>query len=96
MRPNSLAAVMPAKGIPTGNGRLREHAAPLASALRRWWQAYRENRSRRATAQLLHSLDDRMLADIGFDRSEINSVVFGRYFERVRHYDPPRRRSGRS
>jgi uncharacterized protein YjiS (DUF1127 family) len=39
------------------------------------------------TVQLLDSLDDRTLHDIGVGRSEIPSVVYGRRGDRTRCYD---------
>lgn len=41
------------------------------------WKAYWTGRARRATVLLLKSLDTRTLKDIGIDRSEIESVVYG-------------------
>jgi uncharacterized protein YjiS (DUF1127 family) len=57
--------------------------------LRRWWWAYWLHRSQRATVIMLSSLDPRVLRDIGIDRSEIDSVVYGRAGERLRAYSPP-------
>ena len=37
--------------------------------------AFRKRRSRRAAIAQLHALEDRLLHDIGIDRSEIESVV---------------------
>jgi uncharacterized protein YjiS (DUF1127 family) len=48
-----------------------------AVTLRLLWRAYWEYRVRRATAVILHKLDDRTLADIGVDRDEIDSLVDG-------------------
>lgn len=39
---------------------------------------FQRHQKRRATAQALHSLDDRTLADIGLERFEIDAVVFGK------------------
>jgi uncharacterized protein YjiS (DUF1127 family) len=41
------------------------------------WQRYWDTRARRATVEILHSLDDRTLRDIGISRGEITSVVYG-------------------
>ncbi len=49
-----------------------------AVTLRLLWRAYWEDRVRRATAVILHKLDDRTLADIGVDRDEIDSLIDGR------------------
>ena len=51
------------------------------------WRAYWQGRARRATVELLHSLDDRTLRDIGVGRSEISSLVYGRHGDRTRSYD---------
>ncbi len=40
-------------------------------------RAYRQAWERRTAAETLKSLDARMLKDIGIDRSEIMSVVYG-------------------
>jgi uncharacterized protein YjiS (DUF1127 family) len=47
----------------------------VASALQSVWAAYWAHKAERATALILHSLDDRTLKDIGMDRSEIESVA---------------------
>ena len=63
----------------------------LATALQQFggkieqmWTAYWTGRARRATVLLLKSLDTRTLRDIGIDRSEIESVVYGPPDERRR------------
>ena len=43
----------------------------------RAWTAYWQRRAASATVAILHSLDDRAMKDIGLDRSEIESVVYG-------------------
>ena len=59
--------------------------APLAGAvhqaavgIERMWATYWTGRTQRATVLMLQSLDSRTLKDIGIDRSEIESVVYGR------------------
>jgi uncharacterized protein YjiS (DUF1127 family) len=47
----------------------------VAYALHSAWIAYWTDRAERATVQMLHSLDDRTLKDIGLDRSEIESAA---------------------
>ena len=59
-----------------------------AGTLRRWWCALWAARARRGTVALLRGLDDRTLQDIGVERSEIESLVYGRSGERVRTYQP--------
>jgi uncharacterized protein YjiS (DUF1127 family) len=51
------------------------------------WRAYWQRRARQATVELLHSLDDRTLGDIGVSRSEISSFVYGRPGDRTRCYE---------
>jgi uncharacterized protein YjiS (DUF1127 family) len=47
------------------------------------WEAYWTRRAKRATVALLRGLDDRVLHDIGIDRSEIESVVCSRSADRL-------------
>lgn len=49
----------------------------LTGSLERAWQWYRARQVERTTIHALGSLDDRTLKDIGLDRSEIESVVYG-------------------
>jgi uncharacterized protein YjiS (DUF1127 family) len=49
----------------------------MLTATRRAWARYWTVRAQRATAGILHRLDDRTLKDVGIDRSEIESVVYG-------------------
>ena len=53
---------------------IRHRARDLA---RRAWTRYWTRRAAHATVGILHALDDRALKDIGLDRSEIASVVYG-------------------
>ncbi|HEX5997783.1 MAG TPA: DUF1127 domain-containing protein [Hyphomicrobiaceae bacterium] len=53
---------------------------------RRAWTHYWTRRAARATVGILSALDDRALKDIGFDRSEIDSVVYGDGSERRRAF----------
>ena len=48
-------------------------AARAGSRIAKAWRAYWQRRAQRATVELLHSLDDRTLRDIGVGRSEIPS-----------------------
>jgi uncharacterized protein YjiS (DUF1127 family) len=54
---------------------------------RRAWGNYWDWRARKATVQILRSLDARTLQDIGLSRAEIESVVYGNPEERRRHYE---------
>ena len=49
-----------------------------SAATNKAWSAYAAWRERRAAVQELAALDDRTLKDLGFSRSEIESVVAGR------------------
>ena len=61
----------------------------VQQALRHWWARYQQRRAQRATVTLLGSLDGHVLHDIGLDRSEIESVVYGRApRERRQRYEP--------
>lgn len=60
--------------------RLRDQAHHL-------WRAYWDRRQRRATVLILSSLDEHTLQDLGLDRTEIESVVYGRPSERNRHFE---------
>jgi uncharacterized protein YjiS (DUF1127 family) len=62
----------------------------LTHALKQAWAAYLSRHGRRATVLSLKSLDDHTLKDIGIDRSEIESVVYGEPEERLRRYGPRR------
>jgi uncharacterized protein YjiS (DUF1127 family) len=58
----------------------------LTSTLKSWWEAYWTMRAQRTTVLMLRALDDRSLHDIGVDRSEIDSVVYGKPDERRQRY----------
>jgi uncharacterized protein YjiS (DUF1127 family) len=47
----------------------------LASVAKRVYAAYRRRRAAAATYAALSELDDRVLRDLGFDRSELSSVA---------------------
>ena len=62
-------------------------ASRAATMARTAWQRYWKWRAQQATVQILRSLDDRTLQDIGVNPSEIESVVYGRQCDRTRRYD---------
>jgi uncharacterized protein YjiS (DUF1127 family) len=66
----SHTSIFPAWHLPTR--RMTQH---LAGSMQSAWSAYWTHRAERATVQMLQSLDDRTLKDIGIDRSEIESVA---------------------
>ena len=47
----------------------------LSAAVRSWWHSHQEKRRQRETIRTLQVLDDRMLKDIGLNRSEIESIA---------------------
>jgi hypothetical protein len=46
-----------------------------------------EAESKRTAVMMLHSLDDHCLHDIGVDRSEIESVIYGKPGDRRLRYE---------
>lgn len=77
----SCAESLPGAHWPTSERHSAPQSLPLGwrirSAFRGAWRAYWRHRAERATLFMLQSLDDRTLKDIGIDRSEIGSVVYG-------------------
>jgi uncharacterized protein YjiS (DUF1127 family) len=73
--------------IPTADRGSASLAARAGNGFAKAWHAYWQRRARRAAVELLHSLDDRTLHDIGVCRSEISSVVYGRTRDRTRCYE---------
>jgi uncharacterized protein YjiS (DUF1127 family) len=51
---------------------------PAPGLIRRAVRAYLEWRTLRSAVRTLQSMDDRILADIGMSRGEIQSVVYGK------------------
>jgi len=69
------------------------HAPPaqgrrFTGFLKRGWDALWAHRAQQATVRILRGLDDDTLRDIGLDRSEIQSLVYGQTGERRLRYDP--------
>lgn len=50
----------------------------LGAAVARAWNGYWDYRANRAAIAMLQSMDGQALHDIGINRSEIESVVYGR------------------
>ena len=67
-----------------GTAVIRALAKAVLAAAVKWWRAYTIRRARIAAIRELHTVDDRMLKDIGLSRSEIEwVVVHGRDAPRV-------------
>jgi heme-degrading monooxygenase HmoA/uncharacterized protein YjiS (DUF1127 family) len=64
-------------------------AERVAEVFAACWHAYARRRERTAAVRELRALDDRSLRDIGINRSEIESVVYGRDTTRLRGRDDP-------
>jgi uncharacterized protein YjiS (DUF1127 family) len=62
-------------------------AARAGSRIAKAWHSYWKQRAKRVTVELLSSLDDRTLRDIGVGRDEISSVVYGKHGDRTRCYE---------
>jgi uncharacterized protein YjiS (DUF1127 family) len=60
----------------------------LARRLKRLYRTFETWQARRATREILRSLDGRTLKDIGLDANEIDSVVFSEHDERRNRYEP--------
>ena len=83
---SSMHAISATPSI-SARSRQASHAQGLGSLLRSWWDAYWAHRAQRATVLMLRSLDAHTLHDIGLDRSEIESVVYGRRGDRRLGYE---------
>jgi hemoglobin-like flavoprotein/uncharacterized protein YjiS (DUF1127 family) len=66
-----------------GRDLARTLAVRAGPTLRRWARDYATWRTRRQAVAELAGLDDRALKDFGINRSEIESVVYGRHMEPV-------------
>ena len=71
----------------TGSAQLGSAAHRVADMGKALWQAYWRRRAERATINILHSLGDNVLHDIGIDRSEIESVVRTRSKGRLQRFE---------
>jgi len=60
-----------------------------ARLLRKCWEAFKERRERARVRAILYGMQDRELKDLGFTRSEIESVMVDSSGERVRAYPKP-------
>lgn len=67
-----------AYSISTASRKVAGRPASVRHRLGKAWRGYWQRRAKRVTCELLHSLDDRSLRDIGVGRDEISSLVFGR------------------
>ena len=57
--------------------------------LRKCWDAFKERRERARVRAILYGMHDRELKDLGFSRSEIESVMVDGSGERIRAYPKP-------
>jgi uncharacterized protein YjiS (DUF1127 family) len=74
------AIFSPVRTLAATGGRLgRPIAARISEAAGRWGRKYATWRTRRQAIAELSALDDRALKDFGINRSEIESLVYGRY-----------------
>jgi uncharacterized protein YjiS (DUF1127 family) len=73
--------------VASGGRSLATLAGGTGDRIARAWRRYWQRQAKRATVELLQSLDDRTLRDIGLARCEITSVVYGRAGERIRSYE---------
>lgn len=78
------AIFSPVRMLAAAGGRLgRLSAAGIAATAGRWSRDYATWRTRRQAIAELGALDDRALKDFGINRSEIESVVYGRHAPEV-------------
>lgn len=63
---------------------IRAFAGAVIATAREWWRGYCARCERKAAVRELWALDDRMLKDIGVNRSEIEWVVYGQDATRLK------------
>jgi uncharacterized protein YjiS (DUF1127 family) len=76
-----------AQSISTADRSTATLTARAGSRIAKAWHGYWRRRAQRITVELLDSLDDRTLRDIGVGRDEIPSAVYGQPGDRTRCYD---------
>ena len=85
---------MTATHMATELGQTTASASHVARFLKKYWSAFQERRERARVRAILYGMHDRELKDLGFTRSEIESVMVDSSGERVRAYPkkqaPPR------
>jgi uncharacterized protein YjiS (DUF1127 family) len=64
-------------------------SVPRAGLLRKCWGAFKGRRERARVRAILYGMHDRELKDLGFTRSEIESVMVDDSGERIRAYPKP-------
>ena len=75
---STLGELAKPQGHPTSIGYCLTGLAQRAGdGLLRLWRTYWQHRTHRAAILMLQALDDRTLADIGLNRSQIVPAVFG-------------------
>lgn len=66
----------------------------LIGLLRKRWEAFKERRERARVKAIFYGMQDRELKDLGFTRSEIESVMVDTSGERIRAYPKQNRFRG--
>ena len=70
-------------------GQTTASVSQIARFLRKYWSAFQERRERARVRAILYGMQDRELKDLGFARSEIESVMVDTSGERIRAYPKP-------
>jgi len=66
-------------------------ASHLTRLVKKWWDTVKERRERARVRAILYGMQDRELKDLGFARSEIESVMVDDSGDRIRAYPTSRR-----